>query len=73
MVRMQKGDLQMNLQNVKTVHDVLIEVMGISTDIDNAASSLACSPYCPSKTGCGSEGSCVECWKHRLESEVQFQ
>ena len=60
----------MNLQNVKTVYDVLIEVMGISTGIDNAASSLACSPYCPHKTGCNNERSCVACWKHWLESEV---
>ena len=60
----------MNLECVKTVHDVLLEVMDISTDIDNAASSLACSPYCPSKTGCATERSCVACWKHWLESEV---
>ena len=33
---MQKGDLHMNLQNVKIVHDVLIEVMDVSTDIDSA-------------------------------------
>lgn len=61
----------MNLENVKTVHDVLIEVMGISTDIDNAALSLACSEYCPSVTGCGTARSCVACWKAWLESEVE--
>lgn len=60
----------MNLECVKTVHDVLIEVMGISTDIDYAALSLVSSPYCPSKKGCGTERSCFECWKHWLESEV---
>lgn len=61
----------MNFQNVKTVHDVLLEVMGVSTDIDSAALSLACSPYCPPKKGCGTEEpSCARCWKHWLESEV---
>ena len=60
----------MNLENVKTVHDVLIEVMGISTDIDNVALSLACSPCCPSKIGRCTERSCFDCWKHWLESEV---
>lgn len=60
----------MNLDCVKTVHDVLIEVMDISTDIDYAAISLASSSYCPSKTECGTGRSCVECWKHWLESEV---
>ena len=61
----------MNLECVKTVHDVLIEVIGISTDIESAALSLSCSPYCPSKTGCSTdEPSCFACWKHWLESEV---
>lgn len=43
----------MNLQNVKTVHDVLIEVMKVSTDIDSAARSLAYSDFCPSTAECG--------------------
>ena len=62
----------MNLQNVKTVHDVLIKVMDISTDIDNAARSLAFSDYCPSKIWCPTTGkSCVACWKAWLKSEVK--
>lgn len=60
----------MNLEGVKTVHDVLLEVIGISTNIDDAARSLVSSPYCPSNSGCGTERSCFECWKHWLESEV---
>ena len=60
----------MNLQNVKTVHDVLLEVMDISTDIDDVARSLAFSDYCPSKMGCGTGSFCVECWKQWLKSEV---
>mgnify|MGYP001771181775 CR=1 FL=1 len=60
----------MNLECAKTVHDVLIEVMDISTGIDNAARSLACSAYCPSEIECGTGRSCIECWKHWLESEV---
>ena len=60
----------MNLQNVKIVHDVLIEVMDVSTDIDSAARSLAFSDFCPSTSECGNGRSCVECWKAWLESEV---
>lgn len=60
----------MNLEGVKTVHDVLLEVMDISTDIDNAACSLASSDYCPSAVQCGVGVDCIECWKHWLESEV---
>lgn len=61
----------MNLQNVKIVHDVLIEVMDVSTDIDSAARSLAFSDFCPSTSECGNYFcSCVACWKAWLESEV---
>ena len=60
----------MNLQNVKIVHDVLIEVMEVSTDIDSAARSLASSDFCPSTSKCGNDCSCVKCWKAWLESEV---
>ena len=60
----------MNLECVKTVHDVIIEVMDISTDIDNAARSLASSDYCPSGVECCTGRGCVACWKHWLESEV---
>ena len=60
----------MNLECVKTVHDVLIEVMDISTDIDNAARSLASSYYCPFEVECCTGRGCVECWKAWLESEV---
>lgn len=63
----------MNLEGVKTVHDVLLEVMDISTDIDNAARSLASSDYCPSKQGCGFGRFCTECWKYWLESEVNIE
>ena len=60
----------MNLECVKTVHDVLFEVMDISSDVDKAARSLASSKYCPPGTGCDTWRSCVACWKHWLESEV---
>ena len=62
----------MYFENVKTVHDVLIEVMNISSNIDSAALSLATSDYCPAvySNGCGDVCSCVVCWKHCLESEV---
>lgn len=58
----------MNLDNVKTIHDVLIEVLNISIDIDVAAMSLASSDYCPSHDRC--TDSCVRCWRSWLESEV---
>ena len=60
----------MNLENVKTVHDVLIKCIDISTDIEKAALSLAASEYCPSGAPCEDRRSCIECWKHWLESEV---
>lgn len=60
----------MNLEKVKTVHDVLIECIDISTDIDSAARSFASSDYCPSKVECCTAGYCCACWKHWLESEV---
>ena len=62
----------MNLQNVKTMYDVLKEVMDVSADIDSVARSLAFSDYCPSSMGgCRTGHSCVECWKAWLESEVK--
>lgn len=63
----------MNLENVKTVHDVLVECINISTNIERAAFSLAESDFCPGakcRAWCRAWCSCVECWKHWLESKV---
>lgn len=60
--------MAIDLSACKTVHEVLVELLDVSVDIDYCAQSLGLSDYCPARDHCGYD--CSSCWRSWLDKEV---